>query len=355
MPKATTNDGVAAQDNNFEAVADYSEDDAAAVFLNRWNDEEPEDNESLSEESEEPKDDEEEETPEVEEEAAEEEAEETEETDEDPEEDSEEETEDADDEEESEETTEKKVLGDDALVKVKVGDQELEVSVKDLKRLYGQEAALTQKSQQVAEKRKAIEAESTKISASLERLYKKAEERWKPYAEIDMLVASKQLDTETFTALRKEAQEAYEDFRFITQEVDSFVAQTNQQRQVQQQEAAKEAVKTLKEKIPSWSPQLYDQIRDYAISVGMEAEVVNNVTNPVAIEMMHKARLYDESKKIATKKKVATPKKVIKSTSPVTRADVKTEKVTKTSNRLRSTGSVDDATDLFLSRWQSDE
>jgi hypothetical protein len=43
---------------------------------------------------------------------------------------------------------------DDTYVKVKVGDKEEEVKVNDLKRLYGQEASLTRKSQEVAEIRK---------------------------------------------------------------------------------------------------------------------------------------------------------------------------------------------------------
>lgn len=107
--------------------------------------------------------------------------------------------------------TPKKVLEDEAVVKVKVGDKELEVSVKDLKRLYGQEAALTEepRSCRQAQRSRAEHAQGSGYAG--EDVQHKALERY-TYAEIDMLVASKTLDAEQFAALRKEAQAAYEDF-----------------------------------------------------------------------------------------------------------------------------------------------
>jgi hypothetical protein len=354
--QATTPNGVATNSNTQSASPIlHTEDDAADAFLSNWSDE---DNESSSQASAEIEEEEQEsdepEQGEQDEDEAEDAVEESEESEEDPQEDSEDTEEDKDEAKESKDA--KKVLEDDAVVKLKVDDQELEVSVKDLKRLYGQEAALTRKSQEVATKRKEVEGAGVELAAVLDRMYKKAEERYKPYAEIDMLVASKSLDADTFAALRKEAQAAYEDFRFISEEAKGFIAKAEQNKQRMLQEAAKEAVKVLKQDIPNWSSQLYDSIRDYAITNGMDAEVVNNMVDPVAIKLLHKARLYDESKKIATKKKVIAPKKVIKSTNAVTTADTKNERVAKAQQRVRSNGGgTDDVANLFLSRWASDE
>lgn len=343
--KATTPTGVAAQDIE-AAPQTLNQDDAAAAFLSKWSEEDPETQASEApEEDEQPEDTPAEET----EGEAEEVVEEAEDTEEDHQEDSEEETEE-EDEEESKEP--KKALDDEAIVKIKVGDEELDVSVKDLKRLYGQEAALTRKSQEVAAKRKEAEAAALKASATLDKMYQKAAAKWEPYSKIDFLVASKQLDTEQFAALRAEAQAAYEDFRFISEEADAFVKQTQAQQQQQLQEAAKEAVKTLREAIPNWSPTLYDQIREYAINTGMDSEVVNNLVDPVAIQLIHKARMYDESKKIVTKKKVVTPKKVVKTT--VATGTMKADVTGKAKKTLQTSGSVDDAANLFLSRWASD-
>lgn len=346
--KATTPMGVAAQD--IEAAPQLAtEDDAAAAFLSKWSEEDPD--QQVSEAPEE--DDKSEETPAEEpEDEAEEVVEDDEESEDDPQDDSEEETED-EDEEESEEP--KKVLEDDAVVKVKVDGEELEVSVKDLKRLYGQEAALTRKSQEAAAKRKEAEAAALKASTVLQKQYEKAAAKWEPYSKIDYLVAQKQLDADQFAALRAEAQAAYDEFRFISEEADAFVKQTQAQQQQQLQEAAKEAVKVLRDAIPDWSPKLYDQIREYAISTGMDAEVVNNLVDPVAIQLIHKARLFDESKKIVTKKKVVQQKKVLKPTVTTSVKDVKANGAAKQKAKLQSSGSVDDAASLFLSRWAENE
>src|SRR5262249_47659052 len=68
-----------------------------------------------------------------------------------------EQTEEGAEEGETEKAPKRKYAEEDAYAKVKVGDQELEVSVKDLKRLHGQEAALTRRSQEVAAERKATQ------------------------------------------------------------------------------------------------------------------------------------------------------------------------------------------------------
>lgn len=345
---ATTPMGVAATE--FEAAPQLTEDDAAAAFLSKWSDEDPE--EQASEAPKEDDTSEPDDAVQEEDTEADEAVEDEEESEEDHQEESEDSAED-DDETEDKSDEQKKTLDDEAVVKIKVGDEELDVSVKDLKRLYGQEAALTRKSQEVAAKRKEAEAAALKASATLDKMYQKAAAKWEPYSKIDYLVAQKQLDADAFAALRAEAQAAYEDFRFISEEADAFVKQTQAQQQQQLQEAAKEAVKVLRDAIPDWSPKLYDQIREYAISTGMDAEVVNNLVDPVAIQLLHKARLFDESKKIVTKKKVVQQKKVLKPTVTTSVKDVKGNAPAKQKAKLQSSGSVDDAADLFLSRWAS--
>ncbi len=341
--QTTTNNGVGDQ-TNVKAVLHFdSPEDAAETFLKGW---EAEDNESSSSTTDEEK-------PEVEDapeqDGSEDESDESVETEED-EADPEEESEETEDEEDSEEE-EGKTLDDDAVVEVKVDDEVLKVSVKDLKRLYGQEAALTKKSQQVAAKRKELEQDALKTAAVLDKMYKKAEERWKPYAEVDMLLASKQLDADQFAALRAEAQAAWEDFKFVSEEADAFIKEAQAKQQEQLKAAAAESVKVLKEAIPNWNTNLYDSIREYAINQGMPSDMVNTLVDPIAIQIIHKARLYDEGKKIATKKKVAAPKKVIKSTKVSDPKAMTTNKQDQSKQKLQRTGDLDDAADLFLSRW----
>lgn len=345
--KTTTKQGVDSDTNEKAALHLDTTEDAADSFLKGWETEDNDDSSSSSTDEEdntegqESDEDETEESQDVE----------TEEEETDPEEDSED-TDDDEQEEDKEPTGKKpKTLDDDSVVDIKVDDEVLKVSVKDLKRLYGQEAALTKKSQQVAAKRKEIEQDSLKTAAILDKMYKKAEERWKPYSEVDMLLASKQLDAEQFTALRAEAQAAWEDFRFVSEEADVFLKETGAKQQSQLKEAAAESVKVLKEAIPNWSTNLYDSIREYAVSKGMPKEMINTLVDPVAIQIIHKARLYDEAKKIVTKKKLASPKKIMKSTKASDPKAMNINKQSESQQKLLRTGDLDDAADLFLSRW----
>ncbi|MEX3935073.1 hypothetical protein AB4Y32_25325 [Paraburkholderia phymatum] len=199
-----------------------------------------------------------------------------------------------------------------------------------------------------------METANTKAAAQLDRLYKKAAQRWEPYAKIDMLVASKQLDADAFAALRAEAQAAYDDYRFITQEVDEFVKTANDQRQQAIKAQAAEAVKVLQDKVPGWNQKVYDEVRAYAESEGLPKEIVDAITDPTAIRLIHKAMQFDKAKSVVTKKVNKTPKKVIKTTKAVTTNDVKVDKTEKAKKRLAQSGSTDDATNLFLARWAAE-
>lgn len=243
-----------------------------------------------------------------------------------------------------------KVLEDTSEVEIKIDDEIKKVPVKDLKRLYGMEASLTKKSQQVAAQRKEVEAQTVKQAAVLDNLYKKAQTTWEPYSKIDMLVASKELDTETFSALRKEAQAAYDDFQYVSQEANNFVKQAEQQRTETLRTKAAEAIEVLKTKT-DWSEELYGKIRTYASENGIPRDLFNQVVDPHAILMMNKARLFDESKKIVLKKKVKTATKVIRVGS-TNGSDIITDKSTAALNRLKLTGDSEDAAEAFMARWQ---
>lgn len=352
MTTNTTPEGVLNAPNT-AAPTFESSDDAAAAFLDRWTDDDQE-KKPASEQpevntNEDPDPEQEEDEGKAEE--ADEETEETEDPEEEQEEDTEEETEESEEGEDNGDKPESKTLDDDAVVEIKVDDQALKVSVKELKRLYGQEAALTKKSQQVAQQRKEVEQESTKVSAILEKMHKKAADAWEPYSKVDMLVAAKQLDADEFAALRQAAQTAYEEYQWITQEVDTHIKETQAKQQTQLKEAAIEAVKVLKDKIPGWNQEVYGKILSYGVTMGLSEQAVNSLVDPVAIELINKARLYDEGKKVVTKKKVKMAKKVMKPNAN-TSEKFTSEKKVKAAQRFQRTGDVDDAAELFLSRWE---
>jgi len=284
---------------------------------------------------------------------------ESEDTDEDPDTDD---TEDEDEPETAEEDDETEVeLSEDALVEIQVDGETKQASLKDLKRLYGQEASLTRKSQETAAKRKEADEALQKAHVSYQKLLERAEQRMKPYDEVDMLVASRQMSTEDFASLRREHKSAEADLKFLREESDAFYKNAQAQQQEQMQKAAQECVKTLEAEIPDWGNQMYNDIRTYAVNQGLPQEQVDQYVDPAVIKILNKARLYDQTKATAnTKKSKAkvikskdSKRRVLKTTkAPATDQDILTSRQKKARERLKYSTDLDDVSDALMARWQ---
>ncbi len=300
----------------------------------------------------------------------EEEAEETSEDDETPEdtEDDSEDDEEADETEEAEEDTEtdskqKKpvvIESEDAIVKIKVDGEERTATIKDLKRLYGQEASLTRKSQEAAETKKRADESGAKYVAGLEKLLERAKSQAAPYENINFLALTKDpnVSSEELSALSDAATRSFENVRYLEQELDGVLKAAQEQRQQQMMVQAREAIKTLtdpKTGIPGWNEQMYNDIRKFAVDSGMDSQVVNEMVDPVAFKILHAAMQYQKGKTAVnkTKKVDKTPKRIIKGTPDEVVKRSKVEPAKASMKRLRDTGSVDDAADAFLSRWEN--
>lgn len=283
---------------------------------------------------------------------------------EDPDEDDETEDETDDDEEEEEEGDEPSVASDENIVELSVNGETKQVSVKDLKRLYGQEASLTKKSQDLAAQRKVTDENLTKTQASYQKLMERAEARYKPYAEIDMLVASRQMEPDTFAQLRQDAKQAEDDLRFLREESGQMVTDLQEQQAQATKQAAAECVKVLEESLPDWGNELYSEIRDYAVKAGLPKAQVDQYTDASVIMLINKARLYDQSKQTAESKKAKA--KVTKSKSgktkvlsskkaPPSKAQLQAGRRSAAHQKLidnpRDGGSTDDIADALMARW----
>ena len=276
----------------------------------------------------------------------------------------EDETEDDDDEtdedEDDDEDDEPLAASDDQVVDIAVNGESKQVSVKDLKRLYGQEASLTKKSQDLATQRKQSEQQLAITQMSYQKLLERAEARHKPYADIDMLVASREMDAETFTQLRQDAKQAEDDLKFLQEESGQLVSQAQQQHQEATKEAAAECVKVLEEQLPEWGNELYSDIREYAVKSGLPKEQVDQYTDPQVIMLINKARLYDQSKQSAKSKKAKAKlsksksgKKVLSSKkAPPSRKSIQKAKQQKQLDGLSSAKDLDDIADVLMSRWE---
>lgn len=258
---------------------------------------------------------------------------------------------------ETEETEEKKFASDDAYFKVKVGDEELEVSAKDLKRLYGQEAALTKRSQAVAESSKKAEAETTKAVTSLSLLLQRAQERAQPFRQINFLQAARELEPQHLENLRQQALQAFEEENFLKTELTGFVQNLQAKQEELLATKAQEAVTQLTDPaspsyLEGWGDQMYDELREFAVKSGLQQEIVDQLTDAPVFKLLHDAMLYQKgSKNVVTKKVDKTPKKIMKGSQSPSAPKGSEDKESKALARLRNTGHVDDAAELFMQRW----
>ena len=334
-------------------------DDAETAILNRW-----EDAETLSDEgqeaTDEPREEDEDETSEDQSEIQDDETEQTEdEDDEDPDQSEEPET-------DGEDEVELSGIDDETQVEIIVDGETQRVSIAALKRLHGQEASLTRKSQDLAAQRKQADAALQKADISYQKLLERAEARAKPYSEVDMLVASRQMDADDFAKLRAEAKDAEDNLKFLKEEADAFYRDAQDQQAKLHQQAASECVKVLQSQMPDWGNDLYNDIRSYAVSQGLPQEQVDQYVDPQVIMLLNKARLYDQTKATAETKKAKSKvirakdgnkgKKILRSTKSPVSDDSAVRRAKKAQQMLRSNpsrnGDADDIAEALLARWE---
>lgn len=235
-------------------------------------------------------------------------------------------------------------------VTFKVDGEDKEVSVSDLTRLYGQEAALTRKSQEVAEQRKALEATEKENEAVMEIVLGDVRAEYEKYVGIDWLVAQKRLGDEEFEALREAAVEAEQRFQSVTGEVGKYLKQKEETLQGQLETQAEEAHQKLMDADIGWSKDKLDELSTFAETFGYSKETVMETPDAPLFLLLNTAM--QASKVNATvKKKTKTPKKIITSKEKPKAIDPKKGKKDALAKKLRSSGSEEDAMALALSNW----
>lgn len=258
---------------------------------------------------------------------------------------------------EGEEKIAKALAADDHEVEVTVDGVAQRVAVKDLKRLFGQEASLTRKSQEVAEARAQATALATQHSTKLADMLKRTEERYAPFAQVDWALAAAKLSDEDYTALKTQAQALHSDIQYLKSETAVVDKATQEARTAEHKAAVAQCVTALTTDDPAnphfikgWNDEVYTSIRDYAVSMGVPRQAIDGVTDPSAIAMINKAMLYDRAQKTAVKKLAAAPKNVNKTPTNDGGSGASVT-VRKAMDTLRASGSPEDAQAALLAKW----
>jgi hypothetical protein len=257
------------------------------------------------------------------------------------------------------------VESDDVIVKFKADGKDTEVPLGQLKRLYGQEAALTRKSKEVAATRTQLEEHANLTVAALDRQLARARERFAPYERADWAKAARDMEEEDFNAARAAAQAAYEDVAFFEQELGSYAQDLQKRNRAAFEAAAKKCQEVLSDPndgIDGWSKDLYTDITGFAAEQGLDKTVIDGLTDPAAFKLIHMAMLYskgrakvkEDTAKSAKAKKKAPPKKIVKGSASSDASKGATgggSKLDKAMSRLQRTGTRDDAVNAFMATW----
>ncbi|WP_066803367.1 hypothetical protein [Sphingomonas asaccharolytica] len=256
--------------------------------------------------------------------------------------------EDSQDDEEAEDEEDDKSGGaaeaaDDQVVKVTVNGETQEFTVASLKRLAGQEASLTRKSQEA-------DLVGGRAAAALQAAIEASMEDLQPYADVDWLTLQNEMDPEEFAWHRKNAARAEGRHRKLMEQAQGFEQVMQQRKQADTIRRAEEASAVLAKDMPGWGDQLYGDIIKYGASQGLDEADVANIVDANVIKLLHKAMLHDRGQQAAAKKVTAAPTKVIKPGSR-DEAPAKAATVKKAVARLSKTGSDADAMAVLMGRW----
>lgn len=225
--------------------------------------------------------------------------------------------EDGDTEDDAQKKTAKRTAEDDDEIVTTVDGKEVRATVKDVRRLLGQEAALTRKSMETAEVRRSADAERTYLAEVMKPLLTQAQARWNEYKDANLYLEAQRMDAETFKVFEADHRAARENLEFVSGETQRLTQLSNvrtQEARRAQVQAAHEAIRTEGHAahIPGWSAEVYESLRTYGIKeLGITQADMDAETNPLVFKLLHlqKAANADKAKaaKVQEKAKAAKP------------------------------------------------
>lgn len=224
----------------------------------------------------------------------------------------------------------------------------------------------TQKTQAVAEDRKALEAEQAQLAQQRQAVSQLLQQQL--VAEQQNLAQFKDIDWETlktedpeqYLVKKEELRDAAGVFQNRLAQIQTLNAQAQQDQQDAMAKFVKEEDVKLVGQIDGWDNAEKKAAKqkvlfDYATEQGFQGPDLNAFADSRAMVILDKARQFDEMQKagktVVEKKKAKAVKRVIKSGKPQPhKKTVAAEKVKAKKDKLRNSGSVDDAADL-MSDW----
>lgn len=247
------------------------------------------------------------------------------------------------------------------LYTVKVNGEEIQVTLEELRNGYSRQSDYTRKSQEIAERRKAIEAMESEISAEraqyaelLPRMRDQLQQQLQAEPDWDKLYEQNPVEA---VKLERKWQQVKQQREQQIQAVEAeqqrlaSIRQRQMQEQVSKQLEAEQA--RLPEMIPEWkNPETAKkeakEIREFLLTKGFSEQDVDGITNAGVVAMARNAMLFEKGRAKISQAKGQAPagpkpmKAGSRGTQPRKRGDVE-----KAHQRLKQSGRVRDAAQVI--------
>ena len=243
--------------------------------------------------------------------------------------------------------------------RVKAAGEEKEVTLEELMQGYQLGADYTKKTQELAENRKAVEAEARAIIEAkqvrdtyAQRLQAIEQFLTSGQESSEDLVYMKENDPIGYAVRVAEMTEKKEQLAQVRAEQQRIAQQQQAEQQQNMSRHVQQEAQKLSQVLPEFSDptkgeQIRNEIRNYGKSVGFSDNELSQVYDSRHVLMLHKAMMYDklQKSKPAVNKKVAQAPKMVKSGTKVKEGnrDIRKQQL----NKLKQTGKVRDAAALF--------
>lgn len=173
---------------------------------------------------------------------------------------------------------------------------------KKLKEAFLRQSDYTKKTQEVAEQRKAVEAEreAVKIQAAMHQQYiQEVAEVVSVNKQIEQYQAvnwEELINSDPVQAMKYDRQ--MRELIAKRDELAGSITQKHQQQELERQQFAakqlQEANATVEREIPGWGPELHKELRERGKAIGYTDNELDNAIDPRAWKLLHKAHMYDK-------------------------------------------------------------
>ena len=240
--------------------------------------------------------------------------------------------------------------------RVKAGGEEKDVTLEELVTGYQKGDDYTKKSQVLAEQRKAVEAEAHAVNEAMQLRQEYAQR----LGQVQQLLSQNRDDVDLedlrendpiqYAIKVAEKTENNKKLQLLQQEQNNLANAQRQQVSQHQAKLVAHEAQMLTEKVkefsdPKKSEQLKGEIRNFGKSIGFTDAELSQVYDHRHVMVMHKAAQWDKLQKAnpSVNKKLAKAPKMSKKGNKVANSSL----ITKQKKRLQSSGSIEDATELF--------